>query len=575
MKKGLMIKLATVILSMALIFTMTVPVAAFGATTTKAPAAPKITSCQASGNTVTIKWSKVKGADFYKVYQRTSTKEWKYLKSVKKTAKNKKKYSNTSKYKLKVTKSGKKYKVYKKTTVYKYKQLKKTTKRTYTFKGKYNKKYTFVVKAHKGKKYSKYSKAKTVRTDSKGEDVIVWPPVDEDDPDDWDRNKEAEYVEILQNEMGQTTQNVRIAALELYKKLAWENIEKGENNMVSPVSFFAAMGMLENGAKGETLSEIEAAFGNNIQDFNDWFVNWYNLAELKGKTLKLADSVWVRDDDKLVVVQDFQDKLDQLYKAQFFKEPFDQETTNKINSWVNEHTDQMIPKVIDELSKDTVMALINATCFRGKWVEPFMEEATVKDKPFTREDGSVVKADYMRSNENRYIENDFVTGTFKQYRKGYKIMFLLPKEGVTVKEALENLKGDDLYKLEQGAKSCSVNLTVPKFNFDYTAPDCIDSLNKMGITKVFDGDQADLSGMASYDEGRNNLFVSNIIHKTHIDLHEKGTDAAAVTAILIDKATSAPGQEFKEVTLNRPFIFVISDNATSTPIFVGTVQTIG
>ena len=97
----------------------------------------------------------------------------------------------------------------------------------------------------------------------------------------------------------------------------------------------------------------------------------------------------------------------------------------------------------------------------------------------------------------------------------------------------------------------------------------------MGINKVFDGDLADLSDMASYDEGRENLYVTNIIHKTHIDLHEKGTDAAAVTAILIDKATSAPDQEFKEVTLDRPFIFVISDNATSTPIFMGTVQSIG
>ncbi len=574
MKKGLLIKLTTLMLSMALIFTMAVPGMAFGATSTKAPAAPKITSISTSLNTVTIKWSKVRGADFYKVFKRTTTKEWKYLKSVKKTSANKKKYSNKVKYKLKVTKDGKRYKVYVRKYIYKYKVLKKTTKRTYTFKGKYNKRYTFVVKAHKDKKYSKYSKAKSIKTEKKPQGEIVYPPED-DDPDDWDRNKEAEYVEILQDDMGETTQNVRIAAFELYKKLAWESIEKGENNMISPVSFFAAMGMLENGAKGETLSEIEAAFKNNIEDFNNWFNTWYKLAELKGKTLKLADSVWVRDDDKLVVVQDFQDKIQQLYMAQFFKEPFDETTVKKINDWVYEHTDQMIPKVVDNLSKDTVMALINATCFRGKWQEPFHEEATMKDQPFTREDGTVDKADMMRSNENKYFENDYVTGTFKYYRKGYKIMFLLPKEGVSVKEALENLKEDDLYKLEKGAKSCTVNLTVPKFNFDYTAPDSIGALKDMGINKVFDGDLADLSDMASYDEGRENLYVTNIIHKTHIDLHEKGTDAAAVTAILIDKATSAPDQEFKEVTLDRPFIFVISDNATSTPIFMGTVQSIG
>ena len=111
MKKGLLIKLTTLMLSMALIFTMAVPGMAFGATSTKAPAAPKITSISTSLNTVTIKWSKVRGADFYKVFKRTTTKEWKYLKSVKKTSANKKKYSNKVKYKLKVTKDGKRYSV--------------------------------------------------------------------------------------------------------------------------------------------------------------------------------------------------------------------------------------------------------------------------------------------------------------------------------------------------------------------------------------------------------------------------------------------------------------------------------
>ena len=129
--------------------------------------------------------------------------------------------------------------------------------------------------------------------------------------------------------------------------------------------------------------------------------------------------------------------------------------------------------------------------------------------------------------------------------------------------------------MRREGQAAEVHLVIPEFSFDYTAPDCISSLKGMGINTVFDQKMADLSDMASYDEGRENLYVTNIIHKTHIDLHEKGTDAAAVTAILIDKATSAPDQEFKEVTLDRPFIFVISDNATSTPIFMGTVQSIG
>ena len=108
------LKTAAVILILALVFTMSVPSAAFASSSDKAPAAPKITSLKVSGNTITIKWSKVKGAKLYKVYLRTVTRDWKYWKTVKKTSANKKRYSNTSVYKLKVSKSGKKYLVYKK-----------------------------------------------------------------------------------------------------------------------------------------------------------------------------------------------------------------------------------------------------------------------------------------------------------------------------------------------------------------------------------------------------------------------------------------------------------------------------
>ena len=96
----------------------------------------------------------------------------------------------------------------------------------------------------------------------------------------------------------------------------------------------------------------------------------------------------------------------------------------------------------------------------------------------------------------------------------------------------------------------------------------------MGISTVFDPENADLTGMATDVHGFN-LFVSNIIHKTHIDLNENGTDAAAVTAIIIDKASAAPSQDIKEVCLDRPFIFAIMDDTTGTPIFMGTVMSIG
>ena len=532
--------------------------------------APKITSIKASGKNVTIRWSKVKGAEKYKIYRWVKYNKWVYKKTVKKTAANKAKYSDTSKYKLKV-KNGK-YRVYRKTTAHKWRRLKTQTSRKYVFKGKYDKKYKFAVKAVKGKTESKYSKARSIRTEADKAPEIL--PPEDDDTDSWDKEKEAEYRDNLNGDLKDTTAAVRAVSLELYKELAEKDVDKGVNTMISPVSFMAAMGLLRNGAKGDTLKEINKAFDTSTEDFNTWFANWNGMAELKGSTLKLANSVWARDSEDLEVYGSYKDKVSENYNAEMFTEPFDNSTVKKVNNWVSDKTDKMIPSIIDDLYEDTEMILLNATCFKGKWVEPFNEYSTKKDQTFTREDGKTEKADMMRCSESRYFENDKLTGTFKSYLKGYKIMFMLPKEGVTVKEALGSLKGDALHELEESAGQAVVHLTVPKFEFDYTAPDCIASLKDMGIRTVFDPDKADLTGMARSKQG-DNLYVSDIIHKTHIDLNENGTDAAAATAIIIDKNTSVFEPEIKEVCLDRPFIFAIMDDATSTPIFMGTVMSIG
>lgn len=556
MRKGLIGKLGAIVISLALVFTMMVPAAAYGATSTR-PKAPKITSCIALDNTVTVKWSKVKGADFYKIYRKYFTKEWQYLKTVKKTSANKAKYSDIYKYKLKVSKSGNKYLVYKKVSVRHYKLLKKQTKRTYKFTGKYNKKYIFVVKAYKNNKGSKYSKQKTVWTQ-------------------WDMARGEELTTELNGKLAGTTKKVRNASVELYKELAKKDINKGKNTLIGPVSFLTAMGMLENGAKGDTLEEIETAFGCDVGDFNKWFTTWNELAGLRGKTLRLANSVWCKDSENLTVNEKFKTKIKSKYKAQFYKVPFDSQTVKDVNNWVSHKTNEMIPKIVDSFSSDTVMALINATCFKGKWFEPFKEDL-IKKETFTKEDGTKEKVDMMRSSEDTYLENDYVTGTIKYYQNGYNIMFLLPKKGTTVKAALNKLTGDDLNKLRLNSKERTVEFKVPKFEFDYTAPNSIKSLQDLGINKVFNPQLADLTGIATYTENgmTQNIFVSRIVHKTHIDLNEKGTDAAAATAIILEKASAYPGQEIKKVYLNRPFIFVIMDDATSTPVFMGTVQDIG
>jgi serpin B len=218
------------------------------------------------------------------------------------------------------------------------------------------------------------------------------------------------------------------------------------------------------------------------------------------------------------------------------------------------------------------MYLINATCFEGAWYKDYEEDQIKEDEIFTREDGTKENAVMLYSREERgtFFENNFLTGTSKEYRNGFRISFLLPKEGVTLEDALTKLQGDELSRLIIEGETADVDIVIPEFSFDYTAPDCITALKEMGIKTVFDKETADLSNMA-VREDKYNLYVDSVIHKTRIELDREGTKAAAATAIGITGTAIMIDVPIKKVRLDRPFIFVISDNNTLTPIFIGTV----
>ncbi|MBQ6607857.1 MAG: serpin family protein [Firmicutes bacterium] len=384
------------------------------------------------------------------------------------------------------------------------------------------------------------------------------------------------YFDVLYKENG-IDENIRANALELFKALALNDIKEGKNTMISPLSFMTAMGLLENGAVGDSLKEIENAFGYSIEDFNEWYGAWSKLMMLQGgDTLKVANSIWYKDDPLLKVYTDYLEKAAMIYDAAAYKEPFDDGTLDKINDWVKTNTNEMIPQILDRISSDSVMYLINATCFEGAWYKDYEEDQIREDETFTREDGTEEKAVmlYSREEGGMFFENDYIIGTSKEYMNGFRISFLLPKEGVTLEDAVTKFQGDELSRLTMEGETADVDLVIPEFGFDYTAPDCITALKEMGIRTVFDKETADLSNMA-VSEDMYNLYVDTVIHKTRIELDREGTKAAAATAIGITKATGMMiDVPVKEVCLDRPFIFVISDINTSMPIFMGTVGSI-
>ena len=178
----------------------------------------------------------------------------------------------------------------------------------------------------------------------------------------------------------------------------------------------------------------------------------------------------------------------------------------------------------------------------------------------------------MHSWETGFLQDDLATGFLKPYAGGkYAFVALLPNEGVTVEEYVDTLTGEHLRALLGDAKNTPVMAAMPKFESgsDVTLTQ---ALEDMGMTMAFDGTQADLSGLGTYAGG--NLFVNQVLHKTYISVAEQGTRAGAATAVEVNGESMLEPDKFIEVTLDRPFVYLLVDMEHQMPLFLGTMLTI-
>ena len=339
-----------------------------------------------------------------------------------------------------------------------------------------------------------------------------------------------------------------------------------ESALVSPLSVLSALALAESGADGATLAQMEQVTGMSADELTDLLQAYGALAD--DGPLSVANSVWLRDSDGLVVEDDFLETCGERLGAQVFSAPFDDSTVDDVNAWISEKTHEMIPQMLNQISDDAQLLLVNALAFEGGWEDPFDSELTSPDT-FTREDGTEQDVTMMRSTEDSYLEGELATGFVKPY-EGYDYAFvgLLPAEGVTVDELLASLDGNTLEELLTPVADAGAEIGLPKFTAIYEA-ELGGALRALGMTDAFDGNLADFSRMGTSDTGP--LAVGGVLHKTFIDVNEEGTRAAAATVIPME-GVAAPGGliEYHEVILDRPFVYLIVDLRTGLPVFAGT-----
>lgn len=355
-----------------------------------------------------------------------------------------------------------------------------------------------------------------------------------------------------------------------------KNLENGEKNvMVSPVSVLTALSMTANGAEGDTLAQMQQVLGKNqnMEQLNQNIKAWTDsLVNTDDAAVKIANSIWFKDDEEKIQVQeDFLKKNAAYYNADIFKAPFDNSTLTDINSWVADKTEDRIKDILKNLPDDAVMYLVNALAFDGEWQNIYYENE-IRDGAFHIAADEEETVPFMYGEESIYLQDENATGFIKPYKEGYSFVAILPKDGMSPADYVASLDGESFLKLLDGQKQATVHTALPKFEKEYEI-EMKDILTALGMPDAFDEEKADFSQLGVSNDG--NIYINRVLHKTFISVDEKGTEAGAATVVEMVCETAAMEEESYRVYLDRPFVYAIIENETNIPLFIGTVDSIG
>lgn len=339
----------------------------------------------------------------------------------------------------------------------------------------------------------------------------------------------------------------------------------GKNVFISPLSLHIALGMILNGANGQTAQEIQKALKLDAQTLAEANTTYQNLRENlpvadPSVTLTLANSVWYRN--TFQVENTFQDLLKQTFKAQVSAQDFnDPATVTNINNWASEQTKGRIPKVIDQIQPDNIMFLLNALYFKGDWQTQFGTGQTI-DSPFKLAAGGTTSVRMMRleTNLNRFFQSNYLAIEFPYGTGKFAMTVLLPAENTTADALVNTLTSTEWAKIQKGMVVSHIDVGLPRFTLNYEIS-LNTILSDMGMPTAFTN-QANFTKI----NAKGGVTLSFVKQNTYVAVDEKGTEAAAVTAI---GATTTAVQ--LPTLIDRPFVFIIHEKTTGTILFIGKI----
>lgn len=348
----------------------------------------------------------------------------------------------------------------------------------------------------------------------------------------------------------------------------------GDNTFVSPVSVMLALAMTYNGADGTTRQAMARTLeldGMSLEEVNSAFADLKSaLTQTDPKIqLKIANSVWAKKG--FTMRPAFIERNKQYYGAEVASLDFnDPSAADAINSWVNKNTEGKIEKIMDAISPDDILYLINAIYFKGQWRLEFDKKQTKPDV-FRLSNGERKTLPMMSQSAGYfyYKGKNFQSFALPYGKGGVSMYVFLPDEQTTLDQFEQDLTRENWDMWMKSFSARPGDVMLPRFKVEWGAK-LNDALKALGMAEAFD-ERADFSQITEPQFGK--LFISRVVHKSICEVNEEGTVAAAVTSVVVG-VTSAPPEKFV-VKVDKPFFFAIRDSATGLVLFMGSVKNPG
>jgi serine protease inhibitor len=342
--------------------------------------------------------------------------------------------------------------------------------------------------------------------------------------------------------------------------------EPDENLFFSPLSASMLLGMILNGADGNTFGQMREVLGFAGLSQEEINQGYADLADLllhldPAVTVEIGNSVWA--DQGFPVLPDFYERVRTSFDAEARTVDLGAPATlQAINGWASEATNGRIEKIFDELPANAVMVLLNAIYFKASWTTEF-DESRTQPAPFTRPDGSQVTVDMMRLEAELPVgwRDGALVVDLPYGGQAFRMTVVVPAPGVPVNDLVRNLTGEAWEAWTEELSQGKAIVHLPRFELDWEAR-LNETLQALGMRDAFDAGAADFTRLTP----GGGVWLDLVKQKAFVKVDEEGTEAAAVSGGIV--VESAP----MEVRADRPFLFVLRERLTGAVLFVGVVN---